>query len=668
MFLHEISQTSLWFALIGALVNLMFLLRLSNGPTLSVHRYLLKSQISQYFGLWLFGALYFYVVISLDIFTQSLANLLLLLFATYLKSLEDRRKKQFFEEELRKVKDHSTEHPGAPSQPPIEETNLSIGAVWRTLIFSFALTFLCIAVVSYRFSLFLYHPEEYWIGGTLVAIALLFQLYFSFCCLLRVAKNDFPEITPKNRDDIYWRIIECRDGKKAGCLTFLLGLAGVAVCVYSVFAFMNTPFTREVLNRVSAGNSRYFPIESRIIAVTVPESQLKIAAMESRDNFWTMLFKPLGFAGDDEGCSLYSDLVREVMILQTQNATVKPQVEPMILAPDFLAIPFYHKLEKQGDAAHYLEQIVFGNVLDEPAFEAARTSLLEKLQAEKSNAVTVASKFALVARRQVCDFGNENIVLLDELEKAAWPEFREYYRNRFSRHQVPLVFESGKRSVGATLDVMERQLKPLEIDARRKPPPLGAAPGEYRAVWDLEFPAMIATWPLGDAKDFPDEHGNTLLAIKGLEQQFKVVSNNDPKIAAVVSGSFAAPEGLVVFLTVVWEQGTAMNEALAFFESKIDSLTETNLIPDWLQADRLEIAQTFAPRWLPGMQSWSASSTMHFWGINQYRYASILDSEEQYQTLAKSVSHANSWSVKRAFEKCLTKDQRTLVVFTASGK
>ncbi|MCL2744592.1 MAG: hypothetical protein FWE67_12140, partial [Planctomycetaceae bacterium] len=368
---------------------------------------------------------------------------------------------------------------------PIEKSNLSVNTVRVYLVFSFAGLLLLTAAIAYQLFRYLHHTEEYLIGGSLIVMTLFSHFLFVFICLRQLSKDDFPEITPENGDEIYRKLaehlgrserrVEIKQSSELvkGNLWMLpLILVWSAALMFSGYAFIKTPFGNELIYRINTYRWRneYYPIDSRIIATAKPESQVKIAASGVYGNFWTLVFTPLGFAGDDDGCLLYSDLIRESLFLQTQNETVKPFVEPMLSAPDFLMIPFYFKVEKRNDAAHYLENVVFGNQLDEPTFDAAKTAVLKKLFAEKSNADVCASKFALAARRQVFDFGKQNVVLLADLEKTDWGKFQEYYRSRFSREQIPLVFLSGEQSIGAALDEIEQQLESLPIDAKRSSP------------------------------------------------------------------------------------------------------------------------------------------------------------------------------------------------------
>ena len=660
MFLYEFLTTLFWFTLGLVLINTVAYW-LPKAPTLRVHRYFLKAKIIHVFWFWLYFAVYFYsmcqgiLVYSLFHFVAFMTLFGWIRWADYLK-------KRFLEKEIQFVQNNPD-----TLRLPIEKSNLSVNSVRMVIVLVVLGLLLSAGAIAYQLFRYLHHPEEYLIGGSLIAMILFSHFLFAFLNFLRLSKDDFPEITSENRDEIYRKLAECRDGKKGKLWLFSLILVCLALWILSVIAFTKTPFGDEVSHRMDADrwSSHYASIESRIITVAGPESQVKIAACENRDNFWTLVFTPLGFTGDEEGCLLYSDLIRESILLQTQKETIKPVVEPMLLAPDFLMIPFYAQLEKRNDATHYLENVVFGNSLDEPTFDTAKTALLEKLHEEKTNADVCTSKFALAARRQVVDFGNQNIVLLDDLEKADWAKFQEYYTRRFSRYQMPLVFLSGEQTPGAAIDAMERQLKPLAIDAKRKPPPRGALPDNYRATWDIEFPAIVATWPLPDPKKFPDAHGNTLLAIKTMERQLLAAPKTETHVAAVQSGLFAAPEGLIAFVSAVWEKGTPIDEARLIFESKTGKITATNSLPDWLQTERFEIAFSIAPRWQPKIHArWNSSSTRHNWGANHHRYASLLESEEQYQVLAKCVGNANFYSVQRAFGNRLTKDNRTLVILT----
>ncbi|MCL2743763.1 MAG: hypothetical protein FWE67_07925, partial [Planctomycetaceae bacterium] len=185
---------------------------------------------------------------------------------------------------------------------------------------------------------------------------------------------------------------------------------------------------------------------------------------------------------------------------------------------------------------------------------------------------------------------------------------------------------------------------------------------ECRATWDIEFPAIVASWTLPAPKEFPDKHGNMLLAVKAMERQLLAAPNTKTNIAAVQSGSFAAPEGLLVFVSVVWNKGTPIENAFAIFESETGKIAAASSFPDWLKTERQEIALPFAPRWYPGKNLWNASSPRHLWGTNHYRYALLLENEEQYKILAKSIDYAAFYSVQRAFGKELTKDKRTMVV------
>jgi hypothetical protein len=457
-----------------------------------------------------------------------------------------------------------------------------------------------------------------------------------------------------------------------GVWILLLFLAGATVWGYSIYAFHKTPFGETIFSRIDAhrkGAYDYYPIQTRVITLAEPECRLKIMANNGYGNYWTLVFMPLGYANDGEGYSLYSELLRESLFMQTQDEEVKPMVEPSFLARDYLVIPWWCKPEKRNEGTQYLENVVFGSQLEEATFEAAKIAVLEKLRGEKTNADACAAKFALAARRQVVDFGNENIVLFDDVEKADWQTFQTYYQNRFSREQMPLVFYSGEQTAGAALDELERQLQKFSVEFAQKPKSRGAKPGEYRATWDLEFPAIVATWALPDPKDFPDDHGNTLLAVKGLERQL-LASKSETKIAAVHTGTFAAPEGLLVFISVVWEKETPPENVLVIFESKTDSLSAESSLPDWLKTERKDIAfslDSYWWRWRDNM-NWNTSNFMTRRGASYYRYALLLEGGEQYRILSKSVSYANFYSVKRAFDKCLAKESRTLVVLLSFSR
>jgi len=579
----------------------------------------------------------------------------------------ERVKKQLLEEEMQYVRDES-----APPRLPIEETNLSTDSITTTLVFSLIGVLLIIGAIAFQLFRYLYHPEEYLIGGSLIAMLVLLHFIFAFISSWRLTKDDFPKITPENRDEIYWELAECRDGKKGKLWLLPLLLVWLAVSIGFVFAFIYTPFGTEVIERMDVYRGFRDPsyVDSRIITIGEPETQIKIASSGGRDIFWTFVFSPFGFANDDEKCLLYSDLIRESLFRQTKEEAVKPTVEPMLLSPDFLMIPFFAQPKRQNDAAHYLENVVFGNQLTEPTFDTAKLALLEKLRDEKSNVNLCASKFALAARRQVVDFGNQHVVLLGDLEKADWTTFQEYYRNRFSRYKIPLVVSQSDNppSIEAALDEVEQRLKPLTIDAERKPQPQGALPGEYRATWDAEFPAIVATWALPDPKEFPDEHGNTLLAIKAIEQQLLAPPNTETNIVAVQSGTFAAPEGLLVFVSVVWDKETPIENALSVFESQTSKITATSSIPDWLKTERVEVAIPidrrvhFSWRQRSKLMQYNNSNSWHYRGASLYRYTLLLENEEQCKILGKSIAYANFYSVQRAFGKVLTKDNRTLVV------
>jgi hypothetical protein len=712
MFLYEYLTTLFWFTLGLVLMAIPLSCLQSAAPTLRVHRYFLKERISLTFWAWAFLAALCYAICQ-DIFTGIIIQLIILLVQSCGHYWNTCLRNQLLEEEMQYVQDKSD-----TPRVSIEESNLSTDAVWTFFFFYFIGLLGITAAIACQLFTYLYHPEEYLIGGSMVAMIVLWHFAFAFLIFGRLAYDDVPDVTAleqqspcetviptkaeiqtchpcesrgladdvhvqrldpclrrgdgkndfENRDEIYDKLLELRDGKKGTTLSLLilpLIVVWVAAWGFSCYAFCKTPFGETLTSRIDARrwwSDRNSGIDFRIITLA-PESRIKIAASEGRDLFWTLVFTPVGFAGDDEGCSLYSELLRESLLLQTQDEAVKPTVEPMILAPDFLVIPFYTRLGKRDDAALYLENVVFGNQLEESTFDDAKTVVLEKLREQKSNADVCAAKFALAARRQVFNFGNENIVLFDDVEKADWQTFQTYYRNRFSQGQMPLVFKSGEQTTGVTLDEMQRQLNTFAIDAVQKRQLPQDKPGEYRATWDLDFPAIVATWLLPDPKRFPDDHGNALVAVKGLERQL-LASKVETKIAAVHTGTFVGGEGLFVFISVVWEKETPPENLLAIFESQTGTLTAANSLPDWLKTERKDIAVSFDSywwRWRDEM-SWSTSDSMTRWGAAHYRYVLLLEGEEQYQTLAKSVSYANFYSVKRAFDKWLRKDYGTLVV------
>ena len=675
MLIGEIFLTLFWFGMaLSALFVFAYWTRIRvNSPTAHFQRFRIKSSITA--NLWFIASL---TVFSCWISFIPIFNLWILP-PLYINSREEKRLKRFLETEILTLEGKKI--PPAPSDWFSNGQSLAVESktslLWRMII-AFIFILICTGFLFHRLWPLLYPIENQVLGVIMTLMVLLVHAVVFGFNYKQLMRNDYPEISTEELIERYRSILNKRESQSNAFFNPLASscfavIVFIAVFGYSFYSFMKTPFVDGIIDCATTLNVNYYDVESRTLLMP-SGSQINIAAWQgSRDYPWTVVFMPVGFACDDENCPFASELLRECVHLQTQDEPAKPYVEPILLGPDNLMIPFYTRPENRYDK-HYLQKIVFENSLEETTFDAAKANVEEKFRSERAQPEKIATKYALVARHRVCDFGATQIALHDDLQSVTWPVFQEFYRERFSRYQPLLVFEVAEQKAGMTLDDWGRNRDILPHDAKvklRRFQPI--KPGEYRATWDLEYPATVVSWTLPDPKTQPDEHGGMILAVKAFERQLASISREQSPMEWVHSDLFVAPEGLVVFLSVVWKKGSNVEDNLRFLDERTSTIDATKSLPEWLKTERRTLAMSFV---FLSFAPWSdyrsyfansVSAVSQNCGTRLFQYEPFLDERTQYQNLSEKTALVNIWSVQRAAKKFLTKEKRIVVVLEGTS-
>ena len=659
MLIREIFLTLFWFGLALSVLLVFFCwarIR-ENSPTPQLQRFRIKSGITVYLW-WIASLTFFYCWLPFEPLFG-----LWILPPLYINSREQKRLKRFLETEILALE--------GKQSFSVELKKASL--LWRMIIIIF-LVLVCMGVMAHSLWPLLYHIENQVIGVIMVLMVLLFHavIFGSYC--KQLMRNEYPEISTEELIERYRSILKGQESQSKtpsdllvpGCFA---GIVFIASFGYSFYSFLSTPFVEGIIDNATIQSGNHYKVESRTLLLPESGSQISVAALQgSRDNLWTVVFMPIGFGSDDEKCPFASELLRECVRLQTQEEPAKPYVEPILLGPDNLMIPFYTRPERRYDK-HYLQKIVFENNLEETTFDAAKVVLEARFRREFAQPEKIATKYALVARHRVCDFGATQIALHDDLQSVTWPVFQEFYRERFSRYQPLFIFEVTEQKAGMVLDDWERNCDIFPRDAKvkmRRFQPIKS--GEYRAAWDLEYPVTVVSWTLPDPKTQPEEHCGMILAVKAFERQLAAVSREQSPMEWVHSDHFAGPEGLVVFLSVVWKKGSNVEDNLRFLDERTSTIDATKSLPEWLKTERRTLAMSFAP-WSDYRSYFanSVSAVSQSCGTRLFQYGPFLDEREQYENLSKKSALANIWSVQKAAKNFLTKEKRIVVVLEGTS-
>ncbi len=655
------------------LVSLFFLMIFLLGnffrdiPTERIRQHRIGIMLKNYPLVWAFLV----VNVVFDASERILINLVLLIFILVLTYNDNRSFKRLWEEELRRCKANPADETAFPKKPVLS------AATFGMLLTTSALASLFLTVLLVRQNApILRGTEEHLVGGVLLMLMLLGHLiFFSTCFLLfRHRETEDTSLPRENdwyeKDALYDRILEFK-----GRRDYRAGFVGIIVFGLWLLLIFTTPFFRDVLERISYPNNITdqdfdHPESAELLAVD-GNSTLNISATSrlfyQPEKSCLTVSLPLGFALEEAGRLLWSEgvyaLARSRIETRLKQLEHKPLLGSAILEPDQIQFVFLYNPSEQGPTFEFLKNDVLHDEGDEAAFVAERSKLLERLEIERSSPDHLASKFALAARHQACDYGKKEIQFFDGLERASWGEVREYYRERFSQIRSPLLGEicTNPGAVN-TLESALESLKPLEMRAIQKPlPPNPVRPGEYHAAWDMPRPAIVASWPVPDPAQFPEEHAALTFAMRALEHRIRSNPDSPGLPSGCRCGHYLAPEGLVVYCSTVWEERAKSEENLRHFDRIVARLgTEES---DWsaIKNDRARYANSIAPFWIGPLPERNAAFASE-WGMQQFRYFPFLKTPEQHCALAKEYLWLSSRAVRNAAAKYLTEEARTLVV------
>ena len=562
------------------------------------------------------------------------------------------------------------------SQPPTSPANHSYTAM-----------FLLLTVISLVCSLyivsFVAHGAYHQLRGSsdvttgiIIVLLLLFNIViFYFLVCKNYFSRDVTELTPEQRTELRSKLVNYRN--KKGWMPFIYG----GVIFVAFLLSVRTSFCRLIVdqhdwkNRIDVNAAPQ--TETKELFAEDQESVLQIAAVkrfsDRNTNNWLALSIPTGFAIEEAGKTLWSELVTEIarehVITRLAELEKKPLLESTTLAPDQIQLQLMFKPELLKTSLGFLKENVFQDKLEsETEFNDAKSRVIEKFDSQKDNPKIIATKFALAAKNLVYDQGKTEIKLLEDLENATWAEFQDYYNDRFSQNCHPLLV-----SIGPGLTSIENQLTPFTVGAKSKDSYfLPEEKRKHKGKWDLKYPIIVASWTISD-QSWTVNHAAITFAMLALEEQIRNDMQTKPETLRNLVDFhcdyyLTSYRSLDVYLSTVWKEDSNMDENLSTFKKCCGPLKLDESVWKSIKYDRKRFAESVVPIW------WNLdSNTVMNFSFRKYRYENIPYKLSDYtwkndQKLAQEYMKVSPSSIFDATSKYLGESGTIVVVDVEASK
>ncbi len=362
-------------------------------------------------------------------------------------------------------------------------------------------------------------------------------------------------------------------------------------------------------------------------------------------------FCPLGLADDGSGQAQWSHMVEHLVIRSTvPEGFLTANGETL---PDHLRLDFYGNVSNWetglSEQRRWLEGV--------PFTEASRKTEKPRVKSECGFAAShrATHKFAIAAWAQGMRYGQTNVALLGDIDRASLSQIQAYRDDHLAVLSNVVVCVVGGVAPSRVLLAARGQLGAIKSSA--KPfPPVKLHPGNREITWDLNARHLIMTWPIPatTAEDFAP----LLTASQWLNMRFF----SDPELKRLTGMTFAGadlktPEGNFFYVSASLRPGILFHVVEQKLEAEVRGLssTEADLSITPMLSRQLAQSLTGIPdmdglkaQLPPGTDLAMVQANIGLqWGMNEFRYGA------GKAILAKRLSRLSAQEVRRVAKQYL---------------